>query len=134
MIILVYAFASLFSANSFAISMMTLLAFSMLSTEIYSNLPWKFSPPVKMLGVGSPMYESWEPSVPPRIGSIIGSMSKLSLPRLQYQRPLLLAQFFRAFVVLIIHFKNDLISPYLAFISSTKPFSVAFLSSNFSLS
>ena len=38
-----------------------------------------FSPPVNKLGVGSPMKESWEPSVPPRIGSISGLMPKLSM-------------------------------------------------------
>ena len=43
------------ASNCFAISTMTFTALTMLSTEMYSNLPWKFSPPVKMFGVGSPM-------------------------------------------------------------------------------
>lgn len=43
------------SSNSFAISTMTFTALTMLSAEMYSNLPWKFSPPVKMFGVGSPI-------------------------------------------------------------------------------
>ena len=38
-----------------------------------SYRPWKLSPPAKMLGQGSPLNESWAPSVPPRMGYTLGS-------------------------------------------------------------
>jgi len=74
MLELEFYFFYAFFANKRLISIMTFVAFSILSTETYSNLPWKFSPPVKMFGVGRPLYESCEPSVPPRIGSMTGSI------------------------------------------------------------
>ena len=43
-------------------------AFSIDCMGTNSNLPWKFSPPAKMLGQGRPLNESCAPSVPPRIG------------------------------------------------------------------
>jgi hypothetical protein len=48
---LIYAFCS----NSLVISIIVLTALSILSTEINSYFPWKFSPPVKIFGVGSPI-------------------------------------------------------------------------------
>ena len=47
---------------------MTSTAFSMSWTDTHSRREWKLCSPAKMFGVGSPMNESREPSVPPRIG------------------------------------------------------------------
>ena len=58
---------------------MTSRAFSIDSTATNSYRPWKFSPPAKMFGVGKPINEILEPSVPPRIGSIIGVIDKFSI-------------------------------------------------------
>ena len=38
--------------------------------------------PVKILGVGNPIKDNCDPSVPPRIGSVLGTMSKASKTRL----------------------------------------------------
>lgn len=48
---LYYAFCS----KSFTISMTVFVALIILSTDINSYFPWKFSPPVKIFGVGSPI-------------------------------------------------------------------------------
>ncbi|MGX0130861.1 hypothetical protein ACUXGJ_001558 [Staphylococcus cohnii] len=61
---------------------MTSTAFSMTSIEAYSKGPWKLSQPVKMLGVGNPINDSCEPSVPPRIGSVLAGISNWSKTRL----------------------------------------------------
>ena len=42
--------------------------FTKLGIGKYSYFPWKFTPPAKMFGQGSPLKLNWEPSVPPRIG------------------------------------------------------------------
>ena len=44
--------------------------------------PWKLPQPVKILGVGNPIKDNCDPSVPPRIGSVLGTMSKASKTRL----------------------------------------------------
>ena len=51
------------------------MALCIVVSEQYSNLPWKFMPPVKRLGQGRPMNESRAPSVPPRMGRTIGFTS-----------------------------------------------------------
>ena len=62
--------------------MMVSTARSMVSRLTYSKRPCMFSPPAKRLGVGMPIKEILEPSVPPRIGSMIGWMSRLSMTAL----------------------------------------------------
>ncbi len=42
-------------------------------TEAHSRTEWYSWPPVKMLGVGRPISDSREPSVPPRTGTRTGS-------------------------------------------------------------
>ncbi len=46
--------------------------FSIHSSGTHSFFPWKFIDPLKRLGVGSPMKDRREPSVPPRTGSRSG--------------------------------------------------------------
>jgi len=41
-----------------------------------------FSPPAKIFGVGIPIKEIFDPSVPPRIGSIIGVIPRSSITAL----------------------------------------------------
>ena len=50
----------------------TCMAFSITCMLTNSYGPWKFTPPAKMLGQGSPLNDSCAPSVPPRIGSTFG--------------------------------------------------------------
>ncbi len=45
----------------------TSTAFPMSWTEIHSSREWKLCSPAKTFGVGRPMNESREPSVPPRM-------------------------------------------------------------------
>ncbi|MNT91300.1 hypothetical protein D3C72_2323710 [compost metagenome] len=45
-------------------------------------MPWKLWPPVNRLGQGSPMKERRAPSVPPRIGLILGVTSAASMAAL----------------------------------------------------
>ncbi len=59
-------------------------SFSITSIEAYSKGPWKLPHPVKILGVGNPIKDNCDPSVPPRIGSVLGTMSKASKTRLVY--------------------------------------------------
>ena len=49
-----YALASALSTNACAMPMTTFAACSITSSEMNSSGPWKFSPPVKRFGVGSP--------------------------------------------------------------------------------
>ena len=52
---------------------MTSTAFSMSCTDTHSSREWKLCSPAKRFGVGSPMNDRREPSVPPRIGRECGS-------------------------------------------------------------
>ena len=61
------------SSHTFASSTITSTAFSMSCTDTHSSREWKFCSPAKMFGVGSPMNDSRDPSVPPRIGRSRGS-------------------------------------------------------------
>ena len=54
----------------------------MLSSATNSYFPWKFSPPANIFGVGSPINEIFEPSVPPRIAFIIGLIPRFSIASL----------------------------------------------------
>ena len=46
-------------------------------TDTHSSREWKFCSPAKMFGVGSPMNDSLDPSVPPRIArSRIGTPAR----------------------------------------------------------
>src|SRR5699024_6737123 len=77
--------ASFYSpAASSAILTMTCAAFSISSADAYSNLPWKFSPPVNRFGVGRPLYDNSEPSVPPLTGLISGVIFRDSIARLAF--------------------------------------------------
>ena len=60
-------------AHTRASSTITSTAFSMSCTDTHSSREWKLCSPAKRFGVGSPMNDSREPSVPPRIGCSIGS-------------------------------------------------------------
>ena len=50
--------------------------FSITSIDAYSKGPWKLPQPVNILGVGKPLNDNCEPSVPPRIGAVFGSILK----------------------------------------------------------
>ena len=47
------------------------------SSGTNSFLEWKFMPPANRLGVGSPMYDSLDPSVPPRTMAFFDRTSPL---------------------------------------------------------
>ena len=69
-------------SNFFSDTYNNLNCFSITSIDAYSNGPWKLPHPVKILGVGNPINDNCEPSVPPRIGSVLGSISSLANTRL----------------------------------------------------
>lgn len=52
---------------------------SISSTAMYSNLPWKFLPPVQRFGQGRPIKDSLAPSVPPRMGTVTGVIPTFSI-------------------------------------------------------
>ena len=55
--------------------------------ETHSSLEWKLCSPAKMFGVGSPMKESFEPSVPPRMDAFGTSRPARLPPRRPIVRP-----------------------------------------------
>jgi len=57
-----------YSAQMRARLIIVFIARFIVVSDAYSYLPWKFIPPVKILGQGRPINERREPSVPPRIG------------------------------------------------------------------
>ncbi len=59
--------------------MITCTAFSITSMDAYSYGPWKLPQPVKMFGIGNPINDNCEPSVPPRIGSVFAGISNLAI-------------------------------------------------------